>query len=176
MGKTPDLLISASFDHHANFSNRLGCSLDLVTAYKTMPHTDMEETKTKGLAMLLKCLQQGALRARTAIVMLKIPAVMSGDVVVTTEEPAGQLFESCKTLEKNTQGLLDASIFVGHQHADEARLGAAIVITCEDGVAEVMRRHAQKIARDFWEARTIFNYPQGALQEWGPSMRKLYEC
>ena len=39
----PRCLISASFDHHANFSARLGRALDMVAAYKTMPHIDMEE-------------------------------------------------------------------------------------------------------------------------------------
>ena len=46
-------MASASFDVHGNVSERLCAALDIVAAYKTFPHVDMEETKTKALRMLL---------------------------------------------------------------------------------------------------------------------------
>ena len=51
-------IAAASFDLHGNVSERLAAALDLVAAYKTMPHVDMEETKFKALRMLLACLQR----------------------------------------------------------------------------------------------------------------------
>ena len=77
-------LVSASFDFHGNFSARLAASLDLMAAYKTFPHIDMEETKTKGLYMLLSCLQHAI---RPAVVIVLVPAILPGDTVVTTEGP-----------------------------------------------------------------------------------------
>lgn len=56
-------MISASFDLHGNISPRLLRSLDMVTAYKTMPHVDMENTKEKGtfrsLVLRKQCDAQG---------------------------------------------------------------------------------------------------------------------
>ena len=51
-----------------NFSERLGGALDIVAAYKTFPHDDMEETKTKALRMLLHCPSRSS--SRTALLLL----------------------------------------------------------------------------------------------------------
>lgn len=54
-----DPLIAASFDLHGNFSPRMARGLDLVTAYRTAPHIDIDETRLKAVATLAKALRQG---------------------------------------------------------------------------------------------------------------------
>jgi len=165
----PRALIAASFDLHANFSPRLGLALDFVAAYKTVPHIDMEETKTKALRMLLDHLQRRRHTQieTTAVVVVKVPAILSGDTVLTTEGPGVELYNSLTSLEQSDPAVFDASLFVGHQHANEARVGAAVVLTGEASAAPELSRHAQHIAQRFWDARKEFDYSSSCkLIEW----------
>ena len=41
----PHCLVGASFDLHGNISERLVRGLDVLSAYKTMPHVDMVSTQ-----------------------------------------------------------------------------------------------------------------------------------
>lgn len=163
----PDALVAASFDLHGNFSARLGRALDLVSAYKTMPHVDMEETKTKALAMLLTSIQAARAaptRQRPCLVHLRVPVNISGDAVTTNDDGGlgRELYAWLAELEwrHRDAGLLDAAFFVGFSHADEARSSAAVVLTCADAdSAEAMRPLAQSIGRWYWERRAMFREP-----------------
>ena len=173
-------LVAASFDLHGNFSERLGSALDLVTAYKTMPHVDMEETKTKCLRMLLTCLKHDL---QPAVVVRTIPAILPGDTVLSTEGTGRALYRWMRDLEPTEwrtpelaahlgppapdavprEGLMDAAFFVGHGHADEPRVGAAVVLTCESGQrAQGLRELAREIAQWYWDQRATFVYPSGS--------------
>ena len=172
--------VAASFDLHGNFSDRLGSALDLVAAYKTMPHADMEETKTKALRMLLTCLQDAQLSP--TLTVLPIPAIIPGDCVLTTEGPGRALYRWLRDLEPAAwrvgaleahlgavddtavpvHGLLDASLFVGHGHADEPRVGACVVLSGREGATPSLHALARKIAQRYWDARRSFDYPLDA--------------
>jgi microcystin degradation protein MlrC len=43
-----EALLSASYDLHGNVSEQIMRELDLLTAYRTAPHTDVEETRARG--------------------------------------------------------------------------------------------------------------------------------
>ena len=69
----------------------MASALDIMASYKTMPHVDMEETKTKGLMMLLHALQYPS--CRPTVVVVPIPASLpAGDVVLHTEGYGRELF------------------------------------------------------------------------------------
>jgi len=187
-------LVSASFDFHGNFSARLAASLDLVTAYKTFPHIDMEETKTKGLYMLLSCLQHAI---RPAVVIVLVPAILPGDTVVTTEGPGRELYRWLRDLEPSewqtralaapemlgpavnghtVNGLMDASFFVGHGLADEPRVGAAVVLTGTIDSLPALAPVATSVAQWYWDRRREFDYPVGSpLVGWDAAITQIYE-
>jgi microcystin degradation protein MlrC len=54
-----DALLSASYDLHGNVSEQIMRELDLLTAYRTAPHTDMEETRERAVRLLVNCLREG---------------------------------------------------------------------------------------------------------------------
>ena len=51
--------ISASFDLHGNLSRRIIDNLDMLSAYRTAPHIDVEETGIRACNMLIRCLETG---------------------------------------------------------------------------------------------------------------------
>jgi microcystin degradation protein MlrC len=166
-------LCSASFDLHANVSLRLCAALDIVVAYKTMPHVDMEETKTKALRLLLESLQNSQ---RVIIVALKIPLLLAGGCVLTTKGPGKDVYDELLRTqsEEAANGLLDASLFVGHQHANEARAGAAVVLTGLASAEASMGRTAQAIAQHYWNLRERC-LSSVAPSEWAACLTEMYD-
>lgn len=166
-------LFAASFDLHGNISERMLRALDMVTAYRTMPHVDMEETKRKGLRMLLHVMQTGG--PRPVIAMASVPAIVPGDQVLTTEGRGRQLYSSLAEIEEGA-GILDASVFVGHQHADEERVRAAVVLTGLPCATGRMREAAACLAKFFWKSRAEFAYPTDCpLMDWGEGLCQAVE-
>src|SRR5690606_7106943 len=83
-----DCLISASFDLHGNISRREMENLDMMTAYRTAPHVDAEETRHKAVSMLVHCLNNGIRPMRAWV---QIPVVLPGEKTSTEWEPGASL-------------------------------------------------------------------------------------
>src|SRR6202165_736263 len=54
----PACLMSASYDLHGNISHRIIDTLDMLSAFRTAPHIDREETMLRATDMLLHCLRE----------------------------------------------------------------------------------------------------------------------
>ena len=54
----PKCLMSASYDLHGNISKKIIDNLDMLSAFRTAPHIDREETMTRACDMLVKCLSE----------------------------------------------------------------------------------------------------------------------
>ncbi|RJS83718.1 hypothetical protein CW706_05650 [Candidatus Bathyarchaeota archaeon] len=50
-------MISASLDLHGNISPRLLEKTDILTAYRTAPHVDVEETRIRADGLLIESLR-----------------------------------------------------------------------------------------------------------------------
>ena len=50
-----ECLISASYDLHGNLSRRVVDNLDMLTAYRTAPHIDVEQTMRRACDLLVGC-------------------------------------------------------------------------------------------------------------------------
>jgi microcystin degradation protein MlrC len=69
-------LITASFDLHGNLSRRVIDNLDMLSAFRTAPHIDREETAKRACDMLVHCLDQ---QTRPTLVWSPIPVLMPGE-------------------------------------------------------------------------------------------------
>ena len=148
----PDCLISASFDLHANISQREIDNLDMLTTYRTAPHIDYMETREKAVTMLLQSLREGF---RPSMAWAFVPVVLPGEKTSTEWEPGLSLYAGLPDVDR-IDGVMDASIFVGYVWADEPRAHAAIVVT---GTArDVIEREAEKLARQYWSLRDQFRF------------------
>jgi microcystin degradation protein MlrC len=151
-----DALLSASYDLHGNVSEQIMHDLDLLTAYRTAPHTDMEETRERAVRLLVNCLREG-IRPYTAFV--PIPALFSGEQTMTTVEPGRSVYAGVSA-QVQPPGVLDASLLVGYVWADQPRVGASAVACGMDTAAT--HAAAAMLAQSYWDARTSFTFPMPA--------------
>jgi microcystin degradation protein MlrC len=147
-----DCLISASYDLHGNLSQRVIDHLDMLSAFRTAPHIDREETARRACDMLLHCLDQGI---RPTLVWAPIPVLMPGERSSTLYEPARRLWGQLPAMNRRP-GVLDVSLLVGYVWADEPRATASAVLTGTD--RDALQQGALELARQYWDARAEFKF------------------
>ena len=118
-----ECLISASYDLHGNLSRRIIDNLDMLSAYRTAPHIDVQETMQRACEMLLRCTAD---RIRPTLVWVPVPVLLPGERTSTEDQPAKDLY--AQLAPRNAKpGVLDASLLVGYVWADEPRATASVV-------------------------------------------------
>jgi microcystin degradation protein MlrC len=154
-------LISASYDLHGNLSRRVVDNIDMMSAFRTAPHIDREDTHKRACDMLVHCLDHGV---RPTLVWAPIPVLMPGERSSTEYEPAKRLWGQLPAM--NTQdGVMDVSLLVGYVWADEARATASAVLTGTRPAA--LHKAATNLAQQYWDARSEFQFgvPTGTMAE-----------
>jgi microcystin degradation protein MlrC len=102
--------------------------------------------------MLLHCLRENI---RPTLMWAPIPVLMPGERSSTEWQPGKRLWAQLPAFNREP-GILDVSMLVGYVWADEPRSTAAVVIT---GTApDTQRRLATDLARQYWDARTEFQF------------------
>ncbi len=148
----PDCLLSASYDLHGNISQPIIDTLDMLSAFRTAPHIDREETMLRATGMLLHCLRE---KIRPTLMWAPIPVLMPGERSSTEWEPGKRLWAQLPALNREP-GILDVSLLVGYVWADEPRSTAAAVVT---GTAPGRQRSiAANLAQQYWDARAEFKF------------------
>ena len=148
----PACLMSASYDLHGNISQPIIDTLDMLSAFRTAPHIDREETMLRATDMLVHCLQE---KIRPTLMWAPIPVLMPGERSSTEWEPGKRLWAQLPALNRES-GILDVSMLVGYVWADEPRSTAAVVVTGTAPNAE--RRVATDLAQQYWDARAEFQF------------------
>jgi microcystin degradation protein MlrC len=149
----PGTPIAASFDLHGNLSPALVQALDALTAFRTAPHVDTEQTCERALTLLLRRIETGKafhLECRN------LPLLFPGERAVTTAPPARELYARIPQL-IDGRGVLDVSILIGYAWADEARTGLSVVALGRDRCA--CKEAADSLAAEVWAARREFAFP-----------------
>ncbi len=156
-----DCLLAASYDLHGNISQRIIDTLDMLTAYRTAPHIDTLETRTKAFQMLKHCIEN---QIRPEKVWIPVPVLLPGERTSTEYEPTASIYAALDEVDP-IAGIMDASILVGYVWADEPRSTASIVLTGTD--KSVMQREANKLALNYWNHREKFKFsvPHGSIDE-----------
>ena len=154
-------LMSASYDLHGNLSRRVVDNLDMLSAFRTAPHIDREETHKRACDMLVHCLDDGI---RPTMVWAPIPVLMPGERSSTEYEPAKRLWGQLPAMNAQ-EGVMDVSLLVGYVWADEARATAAAVLT--GTTPAVLNKVATRLAQQYWDARAEFAFgvPTGTMAE-----------
>ncbi|KAI1816959.1 MlrC domain-containing protein [Poronia punctata] len=161
-----DVLVSASMDLHGNVSRELAHQTDLITCYRTAPHVDVMETRERACRNLIGLIdrRRNALPFRPFKAWIPLPVLLPGEQTSTRDEPAKHIYAAVPEVEAS-EGVLDASIWVGYAWADEPRNRAVVVVT--GWVKEAAEKGAEKLARTFWHSHKEFNFvaPTGTFGE-----------
>ena len=148
----PNCLMSASYDLHGNISKRIIDNLDMLSAFRTAPHIDREETMIRACDMLTHCL---AGKIRPTLMWATVPVLMPGERSSTEWDPGKRLWAQLPEMNR-MPGILDVSLLVGYVWADEPRSAASVVVTGTDPAAEA--RIAKELAEQYWSARKEFAF------------------
>jgi microcystin degradation protein MlrC len=156
-----DCPVSASYDLHGNLSRRIIDRLDMLSAYRTAPHIDVEETQRRACAMLVRCAEE---QLRPFVAWVPVPVLLPGERTSTEDEPAKSLYADLPRV-NGKPGVLDASLLVGYVWADEPRATASVVLTGTDRA--VLEAEAIELGRKYWDAREDFAFgvPVGTIDE-----------
>jgi microcystin degradation protein MlrC len=117
----PDVPVVASFDLHGILTNRILEHADAIVAFHTYPHVDFHRTGDRAARLLLK-LVSGGVRPATAVV--RIPALVRGDELITETGVFGRIIAHAGALEAGTDAqppALSAGAFIGNPFTRRSR-------------------------------------------------------
>jgi microcystin degradation protein MlrC len=149
----PDALISVSLDLHGNISPTLVERSDILTAYRTAPHRDGEETRQRALEHLVGALKRGI---RPVPTLVKPPLLLAGESAVTEVEPARSLYARLVEIEREP-GILDASLLIGCAWTDSPYTSTSVIVIAEEDKTKA-RRLGADLAREVWAHRDAFSF------------------
>lgn len=157
----PDAFIVVTLDLHANISERLVASTDLIIGYQTNPHVDMRE-RGEEAAHSLRTLLAGE-RAEAAFI--RLPLTPASVVLLTREGPYADLVDFGQRRKRELGGaIFNVSIFGGFVFGDTPKNGVAIVVTGR-GDGAPARQLAGEIARRGWADRQRFRKRLTTLED-----------
>jgi microcystin degradation protein MlrC len=147
----PDIPIASSLDLHGNISPEFVQAANVLTALRTAPHRDGQETQERALSHLIRSVREG-LRPVTA--MVKVPLILPGEYAVTEMEPAHALYRMLPEIEKEP-GVLDASLMIGCAWTDSPHTSVSALVVAEQD-AGLAHAQAVRLAHAVWERRREF--------------------
>ena len=153
----PGVPVVATFDLHANVSDRMVDLIDAFIGYRTNPHLDMRERGAEAAAAMRELLTG----TRTERVRLRLPIVPPTVTLLTAAGPYAEMIR----LGQQHMGpeIMNVSVMGGFAYADTAKNGLTVVVTARSVAARSTRSAADKLAREIaqygWDNRARF-YPK----------------
>jgi len=147
----PNIPIVASLDLHANVTRKMAAAADALVGYHTAPHIDQRDTGARGMALLLKMLDQGAL---PTMALVQIPMILPPENGQTTQGPFSAIMDRVKSLEQKP-GILAASAYPVQPWMDLPEMGCSVLVITHDDQVRA-QEEAQNLAQAFWKRRKYF--------------------
>jgi microcystin degradation protein MlrC len=148
-----DVLISVSLDLHGNISPTLVEQANILTAFRTAPHRDAEETRRRALSLLIRALEANL---KPVSVLIKPPILLAGESAVTGREPAQSLYAGLSEIDQ-TPGIMNASLLIGCAWTDSLYTSTSIIVVAEQD-RRLAHQQAARLARAVWAQRHNFDY------------------
>lgn len=145
----PGVPVVATIDPHANVSERMIESLDVMVSYRTDPHVDQRERGAE-VADLLHELW-GGMRLETHAI--RLPIVPPNVSLFTAAGPFAELVEMGR--EGMGPGIANVSVMGGFAFSDTSKNGLHIIVTGRGGGAEA-KTLCRAIAAKAWTNRERF--------------------
>lgn len=145
-------VIAASLDLHGNIPVELTNLTDILVAYRTAPHVDVEETRLKAARLLVKCLKRGI---ETTQAIVKPPLLLPGEYFVTLTEPAASLMRELDVIDR-VQDILISSLLVGCAWTDAPYSTPSVIVVAEKRGRERALEESKRLALEIWKRRKEF--------------------
>ena len=148
----PDVPVVATFDLHANVSDRMVDNIDAFIGYRTNPHLDMRERGLEAAAILRELLAG----AKTERVRLRLPIVPPTVTLLTAAGPYAEMIELGQR--RMNPVIMNVSVMGGFAYTDTAKNGLSVIVTAR-GDRAAAASLAAEIAQYGWDNRSRF-YPK----------------
>ena len=155
-----DIPIVVSLDLHGIVTDRMLTHANAIAAYQTYPHDDFAETGARAAKLLLRILNDGA---KPVTAMVRIPALVRGDEMITASGLISGRIQECIALEKGPGGL-SAQMFWGNPFTDVPQLASNSVVVL-DNDPERAKQEALALAEKFWNDRAAMQAPLVSIDE-----------
>ena len=148
----PDVPIVATFDLHANVSDRMVDLIDAFIGYRTNPHLDMRERGAEAAAALRELLAG----TKTARVRRRLPIVPPTVTMLTAAGPYAEMIQLGQRRQAEMQPqIMNVSVMGGFAYGDTTKNGLSVIVTARGDTAAA-ERLAQEIAEFGWAQRARF--------------------
>ncbi len=145
-------VISLAMDAHANITDELCDFADIVSGFKTVPHTDQAATELRAANGLVRAIKTGV---KPHMYIQRVPFLLKNDTLLTGEEPLKSLIEETLELEKQ-DGVYTANLFLGHCWIDAPNTSAATVVCATD--KKVAEEITKSLANKLWATRKMYKF------------------
>ncbi len=151
----PGVPVVATFDLHANVSDRMVDLIDAFIGYRSNPHLDMRERGIEAAAALRELLAG----TKTARVRLRLPIVPPTVTLLTAAGPYAEMIAlGQRRREQLCPAIMNVSVMGGFAYGDTAKNGLSVIVTSR-GDRETAASLAREIAQYGWDNRARF-YPR----------------
>ena len=148
-----DVKIVITLDLHANISDKMCSSVDLVCGYRTNPHVDMAERGQEAAFSLRRIL---AGQANPVVAHVKLPLAPASISLLTAKAPYGDLIDFGQRRQAELSGaIMNVSVFGNFIFSDVPENGISIIVTATND-HEVAMTLATEIAEMAWARRHEF--------------------
>jgi microcystin degradation protein MlrC len=150
----PDVPIVATFDLHANVSDRMVDLIDAFIGYRTNPHLDMRERGAEAAAVMHELLAG----TKTARARVRLPIVPPTVTMLTAAGPYAEMIAlGQRRQQEMAPAIMNVSAMGGFAYADTAKNGLSVIVTAR-GDQAAANALAREIAQYGWVQRARF-YP-----------------
>ena len=141
----PGVPVVATVDLHANISEAMASSADMIVAYRTNPHVDQQERGAEA-ARHLRELMSGV-KAHTAFI--RLPLTPASVTLLTAAGPYADIINEGQR--RMDAAIMNVSIVGGFVFSDTPKNGIAVLVAAREAAAA--RRLALELARRIWNDR-----------------------
>src|SRR5215204_536434 len=151
----PDMPVVATFDLHANVSDRMVDLIDAFIGYRTNPHLDMRERGAEAADVMGELLAG----TKTERVRLRLPIVPPTVTLLTAAGPYAEMIQVGQRRQREIgPAIMNVSVMGGFAYADTAKNGISVIVTAR-GDRPAAASLAREIAQYGWDNRARF-YPK----------------
>lgn len=126
--------------------------LNFATAYRTAPHVDELETRTRAIKALIRCVKENV---RPNVRMIKLPIMLAGEKVITSDYPCNEIIPRLEAY-IDGENIWDVSLVCGFAWADHDYMTMSIMVSYvneSEKVAQILDE-----AEHVWNLRDSFQY------------------
>lgn len=156
-----EISISLTLDIHANISEEMQKYVNIVRAYRTVPHVDQYEVEKVTAQLLIDSLEK---EAKIRPSFIRLPLLICGEKALGARDPLRSIFNKLEEVEKR-EGISTASFFICHAWSDSENTASSIFVTpTSEAYEELADEVAKELADYVYEKRYAFQFDATALE------------